>query len=112
MPFKPGESGNPLGATKERKFYAALTRSMLADDGKKVRAAAEQLLDQAAAGEPWAIKELADRLDGRPAQAIIGDSENPLLIISRIERAIIDSVADRDSQDIPALIGSSTIQGS
>lgn len=28
------------------------------------------LLDQAAAGEQWAVKELADRLDGKAIQAV------------------------------------------
>jgi len=31
-------------------------------------------------GEPWAIKELADRLDGRPTQTnVLGASEEPEL---------------------------------
>lgn len=77
MPFVPGQSGNPSGQQKEKKFYAALERAIVQDDGKRLRQAAESLLNQAAAGEPWAIEKLADRLDGKPSQsqdvAVTGD---------------------------------------
>lgn len=35
-----------------------------------LRKAAEQLLKFASAGESWAVKELRDTLDGRPAQQV------------------------------------------
>jgi hypothetical protein len=38
---------------------------------------AEVLLDAAEAKEAWAAKEIADRFDGKPAQAIVGDDEAP-----------------------------------
>jgi hypothetical protein len=34
---------------------------------------------------------LADRLDGKAVQPISGDEENPLTIITRIERVIVDA---------------------
>lgn len=71
MPF---EKGNKLGA-KPRLFDQALRRAILADDGKRIREAAEQLLDLAAAGEQWAVRELADRLDGKPEQTVGGTGE-------------------------------------
>lgn len=49
---------------------AALQRAMAQDDGKRLRDAAEKLLDKAAVGEPWALGMLADRLDGKVAQAV------------------------------------------
>lgn len=70
MPFKPGESGNPDGRPKDYKFLAALNRAIAQDEGKKLRSAAEKLLALASAGEPWAVKELADRLDGKPKQSV------------------------------------------
>lgn len=70
MPFKPGESGNPAGTQREKKFLSALERAVAQDNGKKLRDAADKLLDAAAAGEPWAINALADRLDGRPTQQV------------------------------------------
>lgn len=70
MPFKPGQSGNPDGTRREKKFAAALERAIAQDDGKRLREAAESLLSNAAAGEPWAIQQLADRLDGKPTQQV------------------------------------------
>ncbi len=87
MPFAPGQSGNPAGTKTEKKFLAALTRALASDDSKRLREAAERLLDSAANGEPWAIEQLANRLDGRPAQAVAvsGDQDNPLQLSAVIE---------------------------
>jgi hypothetical protein len=73
MPWKPGETGNPRGQIKEKKFLAALERAIASDDGVKLRRAADKLVDCAANGEGWAIKELADRLDGKPHQSVTTD---------------------------------------
>ena len=70
MAWKQGESGNPSGATRVKKFLGALERALSADDGKKLRQAADKLLDLASQGEPWAIAMLADRLDGKATQQI------------------------------------------
>lgn len=68
--WKKGESGNPNGAQREKRFYNALERAVLADNGQKLRDIAERLLDCALKGEAWAISLLADRLDGKAAQSI------------------------------------------
>lgn len=68
--WKAGESGNPGGTLREKKFLAALERAVIQDDGKRLRAAAEALLTSASNGEPWAIQQLADRLDGKPTQQV------------------------------------------
>src|SRR5512139_3956208 len=68
MPWEKGQSGNPSGSASVRPFMAALKRAILADDGKRIRKAAEALLDKAAEGEPWAIDMLANRTDGKPIQ--------------------------------------------
>jgi len=93
MPFQPG---NKLG-TKHGIWRAALDRAIAQEDGKRLRAAAEKLLDEAANGESWAVKELGDRLDGRPAQAITvaGDADAPLL--QEITVRLVD--ASRDSEE-------------
>jgi len=69
------QKGNKLGGRPKqaRLFDEALRRAVAQCDAKIVRDAAEKLLDLAAAGEMWAIKELADRLDGKAAQTIDGD---------------------------------------
>lgn len=48
---------------------------------------ARKLLEQ---GDVQSIRELADRLDGKPAQAIIGDnSEDPINLVTEIRRTIV-----------------------
>jgi hypothetical protein len=49
---------------------------------------ARQLLEK---GDVAAIREIADRLDGKVAQAIVGgdDDDNPVNVIRRIERHIV-----------------------
>lgn len=96
MPFEPGKSGNPKGDSRsERIWRSTLMRACKQEDFKRVRGAAEKLLDLAEAGEQWAIKELGDRLDGKPAQTIAGDPENPL-VIEQVIRKIVDPNAAHD----------------
>lgn len=72
--------GAPIGnqnALKSRVFSDALRRAIAQDDGARIRKAAEKMLDLAAEGDPWACKELFDRLEGKAAQAVTvsGDDE-------------------------------------
>ena len=90
MPWKAGESGNPGGRLKEKQFLAALQRAIAADDGVQLRKAAEQLLKCAANGEGWAIKELADRLDGKAHQSVDMSNPDGTPLFSAIERVIIE----------------------
>jgi hypothetical protein len=77
-----GKPGAPLGNknnTKNKLWDDALRRAITQDDGKRLRRAAETLLDKAAEGEAWAVRELADRLDGKATQAIANEDGSPLL---------------------------------
>src|SRR4051812_4980011 len=72
MPWKPGQSGNPRGRLPE-KLFADQLRIVLFEEDKvtgrrKMRVIAEKLVEQAMAGEGWAIQQVADRIDGKPAQ--------------------------------------------
>lgn len=91
MPFQPGQSGNPGGGVREKRFYATLDRAIKQEDSKRLRDAAEKLLDLAAQGEPWAVQMLADRLDGKPAQQVqlSGDADGAP-IRHRVEQVIVD----------------------
>lgn len=66
-------------AAKGKEFRQALRRVLarryntVSEGLEKV---AELLLDAAEAKEAWAAKEIADRFDGKPAQAIIGGDED------------------------------------
>jgi hypothetical protein len=73
--FKKGQSGNPGGRTKEKLFTDALRVELnreTEDDvkRKKLNAIAEKLVECALVGESWAIQQVADRMEGRPQQAI------------------------------------------
>ena len=81
--WQPGQSGNPAGLPKRiKRFYAALDRAIIQEDGERLRKAADALLDAAASGESWAIGMLADRLDGKPAQEIDVDATVTQAIVS------------------------------
>jgi hypothetical protein len=75
------QKGNQYGK-KSLVWQSTLNRAIAQDDGERLRKAAEKLLDLAAAGEQWAVKEIADRLDGKSSQRveITGDAENPLSV--------------------------------
>jgi hypothetical protein len=65
------ERGAQVGnqnAAKSRLFYDKL-RLVLVQEPHRLRSIAEQLVTQAEAGEPWAIKEIIDRVDGKAVQA-------------------------------------------
>src|SRR5215467_1181326 len=75
---------NPRGQQRD-KIYREALRLELADmsegiDLKKLRQIARAHIEKAAAGDMQAIKELADRLDGRPAQIVeaSGPDRTPL----------------------------------
>jgi hypothetical protein len=83
----------PIGnknAAKSRLFEQALHRAIAQDSGERIRRAAENLLDKAAEGEIWAVQMLADRLDGKPTQQVIGGGENGEFEFNKIVREVID----------------------
>ena len=83
--------GAPLGnknAAKSRIFEQAIIRALKqrdiqAGDGETLRKIADKLIDLALAGEVANTRELADRLDGKPAQQLQlqGDEAQPLKIV-------------------------------
>lgn len=95
MPFEAGKSGNPEGGKpgpkKGKLFKDALSLAIHRTDGDKTQLAriAEALVEKATTGDVQAIKEVADRLDGKATQPIGGDDDNPLNIIHEIRRTIV-----------------------
>jgi hypothetical protein len=60
--------GAPLGnenAKKGKLFYDQLRKVLVQNDQFKLRRVTEKLVDAAIEGEPWAIKEVIDRIDGK-----------------------------------------------
>ncbi len=75
MPFQKGKSGNPGGRRKDKLARAALMM-VLKEDGEdmpKLREIMGALIECAKEGEPWAIREIFDRLDGKAVQAVEAD---------------------------------------
>ncbi len=104
-PFLPGQSGNPAGRPKTRPFKDALRKAVASagKDGEALKSVALALLSKAQNGDVQAIKEVADRLDGKVAQGIIGgdDDDNPVRVVSRIERVIVDAdIEDTDGEGV------------
>lgn len=97
MVFQPGQSGNPGGRPKTKPFRDALMiEAKAAENGEPCEAKsgslrwnARKLLEQ---GDVQSIREVADRLDGKVPQGLIGGDENDPAInmVHRIERVIVD----------------------
>lgn len=91
-------AGAPQGnqnAARAKVWRAAITRALerrsksRTDGVQEIDALAERLLTLVAAGDLGALKEFGDRMDGKPAQAIIGgDDEDAPIRIEQIERVI------------------------
>lgn len=64
--------GAPIGNQNGKKgklFYNQLRIALVQEDSRKLRTIAQKLVDAAEQGEPWAIKEVIDRVDGKAVQA-------------------------------------------
>lgn len=78
-------AGAPVGnqnARKQKRWESAITRALAkVAAGAGVEAGldslAEQLVAAALKGEQWALLEVGNRLDGKPAQIIGGDDDLP-----------------------------------
>jgi hypothetical protein len=80
-----------MNACKSGTFGDALRKAIAQGDGAKLRMAAEKLLDLASEGTPWAIKELADRTDGKAFQSI--ELSGELALTKRAEDLTDDELA-------------------
>lgn len=95
-------AGAPIGnknAQKGQMWNDSLRKAIAQDDGRRLRASVEQLLNLASNGEPWAIKELADRLDGRPKQTnVLESSDEPELKTIKIVFVSPDGSESSDAE--------------
>ncbi|WP_235999374.1 DUF5681 domain-containing protein [Bradyrhizobium uaiense] len=101
MAFEKGKSGNPGGRPKAKPFRDALNMELAAigEDHKALRAMAKKLIDRGMKGDLAAINVVADRLDGKPAQAIENAEGEAFNVVSRIERVIVR--AENASSEAP-----------
>ena len=85
-------AGNANSGRREKPFLEALRMELLAagDDRRALRSIARQLITKAEEGDMQAIKEFADRLDGKVPQAVVGDDESdPISMVTEIRRVIV-----------------------
>jgi hypothetical protein len=78
-------------SSKSNRLFANTIRRIATQEPERLRRIVEALYDKAEQGDNNAIQQIGDRLDGKPAQVIQGDEDNPLAVITRIEQVIIDS---------------------
>jgi len=110
MPFQPGQSGNPKGNPKRAKLFSqALLTALKRTDENNVEAIqriADRMVKHAMTSEDFdvqCVKEIADRVEGKVPQAIVGDDEHdPVSLIHRIERIVIDKSSNPHSASVPA----------
>jgi hypothetical protein len=63
------KGGAPLGNQNGKKgklFFDALRVALVQEDRKKLRKITEKLIEAAENGDAWAVKEIMDRMDGKP----------------------------------------------
>lgn len=114
--WKPGQSGNPAGRPKIRPYKEALDRVLKAI-GESAGRDAAHAMDQIAAahvtkcmsGDMAAIKELAERHDGKVPQAVVGGDEDDNPIKIETIRRIIVRPGHPDSGSVPAATVPSTV---
>ena len=101
-------AGRPPGAQNKDKPFrdairmeAALAETGVLSPAKEgsLRYIARQLLIRAGE-ETQAASQVGDRLDGKPAQAIVGDSEHDAVQVQTFHRVIVDP-RDTDSASVP-----------
>jgi len=83
--------GAPLGnknGSKSRIFSDRLRMTLLQEPHRLVKVA-EQLISQAESGEPWAIKELMDRLEGKAIQATSIENADGSPIMQNIQVSFV-----------------------
>lgn len=106
MPFKPGQSGNPSGKPKQRPFTDALRLALNDHEDEKPRQRTKldcivsALIQNAVDGDNGAIREIADRTEGKvPQQQILtGDEDGgPMQTVTRIELVDLGNGSSRTS---------------
>lgn len=105
MPFAKGKSGNPGGRSKGEKIYRKALLMELAEAGEDfqaIRRVARAHIARCNEGDMSAIREFADRLDGKVPQAIIGDEDDgPVKVAIEVswKRATSSSSPDESNGD-------------
>lgn len=93
------------GSHKQKLFRNALIMQLAlrdaGEDQKTLRAIADKLINGAVSGDLPQIKELSDRIDGKPSQQVdLGNAdEDGFKVINEIRRTIVDPKPNPDNPD-------------
>ena len=84
----PAPKGNTNACRRNREYHDSLMRSLKQYESKDVprghalRKITDRLVELGLKGEPWAIKEIANRIDGRPTPATkFTDTSGDIVVI-------------------------------
>ena len=90
--------GNQNSVKTNRYFGETIKRMIRQSDGEVLRTIAQALIDKASEGDLGAIKEFADRVDGKAVQEnkMIGDDNSPMVlkIITGVPTALLEKKQD------------------
>jgi len=78
----PSAGGKPDKIWRDA-LMRAVKREIANGPGRKLEMLADKLVDKALEGDVSALKEIGDRIDGKPAQAITGEADAPIELIMR-----------------------------
>jgi hypothetical protein len=86
-------AGAPEGnqnSTREKRMLTSILKRELIQRPEDALAIVNKMITAAIAGEPWAVKEIFDRAEGKPKQPVVGgdDDDSPLKVVHKIERVI------------------------
>ena len=97
--------GRPIGSLNRQKPFADALRMEICagNDPRHLRAIARKLIEMAEGGDLQAIREIADRLDGKPAHAIECHDTRPITqwsdaeLLAIMQRDLPEPVSDGSS---------------
>lgn len=97
---QPGNKNAAKAKAWEGAIKRAIARFAQGDLSAGLDTLASKLVNAASNGDQWALKEVGDRLDGKPAQAIVGGGEDsePIRIAEILIRAV-DASRDRPPEE-------------
>jgi len=94
MPFSKGDPNiNRKGRPKKGNSFAEILRQVGEEEVQgmsKTEAISRKLWAEASKGEAWAIREIMDRIDGKPTQKVESTVDNTI----NVQHEVIDGPSD------------------
>lgn len=86
--------GNTNSSSDNRLWANTIRRAIAQGDPERLRKIAEKLLDLAAEGDLQAMKELGDRVDGKPSQTVAVGGTNGDAIQHAVSVSFVGSASE------------------